>query len=212
MAIFWRLKMKNYLVMLILLILLSTSVFALTATTLSGMIQMRLDSVPTTFEKSIGVKNDNNQTVLVKFTPSPDIKDQVVMEAYNITLSPNETRFVKFNLTMTEMKRLSSKIVIVFSDPNIPESGAGDEFALSTTLVVVPTSPNVTSNVTVPVGTNETNGSPPVTGNSTGANESEPPVPEPERSGSIAILAAGLVFLLIAVIIFITMRKGAKNE
>lgn len=148
--------MKNCLIIPILLILLSASAFALTATTLSGMIQMRLEEVPTTFEKSIGVVNDNNHTVYVFFTPSPDVADMMVMETYNVTLEPNETRFVKFNLTVEEMEKLVSSVVIEFSETS--ELDPNNKFAVSTSLIVLP----VPSNQTQPENTTQNTTEPPV--------------------------------------------------
>jgi hypothetical protein len=208
---FWRLKMRNCLVMLVLLVLLSTSAFALTATTLSGMIQMGLESVPTTFEKSIGVRNENNGTVAVEFIPSPDIKGNVVMEAYNITLQPNETRFVKFNFTVTEMKKQTNSIVIKFSDPNLPKNQSQDQFAVSTALVVIPKiQPNAT-NASIPTNVSETNISN-ATQNTTPINETDIPGGDQSKIGAWAVPAAGVILLIILSIIIINLRKGAKNE
>ncbi len=202
--------MKNFFVIAIMLVLLSTSVFALTATTLSGMIQMSLESVPTTFEKSIGVKNENSEPVLVKFTPSSEIKDIIVMEAYNITLEPNETRFVKFNLTATEMKKYSGSVIIVFADPTIPANQTPDQFAVSTVLMVLPKLQNTTpTNGTSPVINTSSNDTVPV--NST-SNETGIPEDNPDQTGTLPIIAAGVIALLILAIIIINMRKGAKNE
>jgi len=196
--------------MLIALILLSVSVFAITATTLSGMIQMGLEDVPTTFEKSIGVKNENNKTVQVKFIPDDKIADMVVMEAYNITLEPQETRFVKFNLTATEMKKTVGSIIIVFSDSSVGNA-TEEKFAVSTAVVVFPKGPNAISNVTVPANISENNVSSNLT-NTSAVSQPDPSTSTPVKTGTIIILAAGLVLLILAAIIIINLRKGAKNE
>jgi hypothetical protein len=197
--------MKNYLVMFILLILLTTSVYAMTATLLSGMIQINLEKVPSTFQKSIGVKNENNQTVDVKFMPSDDLKDMVTMESYNISLQPGEQRFVKFNLTATEMKELRSDIKMVFSIPgsNLTE----DNFGLATKIVILPkveknssNTDNATSNISA--SQNQTAGE-----NST---TTEPVTPA--KPAYLAYGIAGLALLLVAAFIILKIKAGAKNE
>ena len=114
--------MRNYLIAFILLILCASSGTAITASILTGMIQVNVDKAPSTFQKSIGVKNENNVTVDISFSPSDDIKSMVSMETYNLSLAPGEQRFVKFNLTVPELKEYRSNIKIIFSVPGSNKS------------------------------------------------------------------------------------------
>jgi hypothetical protein len=194
--------MKNYLVMFILLVLLTTSAYAMTATLLSGMIQINLENVPSTFQKSIGVKNENNETVNVVFMPADDLKEMVSMASYNISLQPGEQRFVKFNLTVTEMKEQRSDIKIVFSIPGSNQTE--DNFGLATKIVILPKADGTTSNATsnIPVSQNQTSG-----GNSTTPEQVTPAKPAYWAYG-----LAGLAILMVAAFIILKIKAGAKNE
>jgi hypothetical protein len=198
--------MKNYLVMFILLVLLTTSAYAMTATLLSGMIQINLEKVPSTFQKSIGIKNENNQTVDVKFMPSDDLKDMVTMETYNISLQPGEQRFVKFNLTATEMKELRSDIKMVFSIPgsNLTE----DNFGLATKIVILPKVEKNSSN------TDNTTSNISASQNQTAGENSTTPGTQvtPAKPTYWAYGIAGLALLLVAAFIILKIKAGAKNE
>jgi hypothetical protein len=194
--------MKSYLAMFILLVLLTTSAYAMTATLLSGMIQINLEKVPSTFQKSIGVKNENNVTVNVSIFPSDDLKDKTVMELYNFSLQPGEQRFVKFNLTVTEMKEQRSDIKVVFSVPG--SNKTEDKFGLATKIVILPkTAENSTvapSNISI--GQNQTDS----------GNTTTTPVPTTSKNPAYWIYGAGLAIILVAAFIILKIKAGAKNE
>jgi hypothetical protein len=208
MIIFGRLKMRNYLVLFILLILLATSASAITATILSGMIQINLESVPVTLQKSIGVKNENNETVNVSIFPSDDIKDRVVMESYNFSLQPGEQRFIKFNLTITEMKEQRTDIKVVFSKPG--SNNTEDRFGLATKLVIIPLSNTTTGNATQPpISGNQSIPANQTVGNTTSSNSSGISATQKDY---LIYGIIGLVFVLFAGFIILKTKAGAKNE
>ena len=205
--------MRTYLVLFILLILLATSASAITATILSGLIQINLNSVPVTLQKSIGIRNDNNETVNVSIIPSDDIKDNVVMELYNFSLQPGEQRFVKFNLTITEMKEQRTDIKVIFSKPG--SNNTEDRFGLATKLVIIPTAAaaqNQTQNISQPPIPDNQSALANQTGeNSSSANSTSANQPAASRN----YLAYGIIALVVVIIvafIILKTKAGAKNE
>ena len=60
---------------LVLSLLFVFSVNAITATLLTGVIQVNVEETPVVLEKSLGVRNDNNFTVNVVLEPGEDIID-----------------------------------------------------------------------------------------------------------------------------------------
>ncbi|MFH2020722.1 MAG: hypothetical protein ABIJ34_04870 [archaeon] len=131
--------------LLICLVLALSSVYAITATLVTGAATININETPITVEKSIGVRNDNNQTAYIFFEPATEIKDQIVMEAYNISLEPGEQRFVKFNFTILENKPLESKIVTIFSSQRtqtILSNVTFDKLAMEMKLIVRPSKVN----------------------------------------------------------------------
>jgi hypothetical protein len=203
--------MKKCLLALIFLILISTSALGLTATTLTGMIQINVDKVPITVQKSLGVRNENNETVRVEFIPETDIASMVSMESYNISLAPGEERFVKFNVTITELKKTVSSINLVFSGPSPADNATEEKFGIATKLVIMPANESVSNDINItikqPVHVTDSSSNATSEGNSTG--ETKPAMPGFQY---IVVAIAGLLIAVLVAIIILKTKAGAKNE
>ncbi len=114
----------------------SVFVSAITSTLLTGAVYLNIDKVPTTIEKSIGVVNSNNYTVNVFLDPNDDIKEIITLEENNLTLEPEEQKFVKFNISLNEAKNYESSISAIFSKTDVPKNMTADQVGMSMKLII----------------------------------------------------------------------------
>lgn len=128
---------------LVLSLLFVFSVNAITATLLTGVIQVNVEETPVVLEKSLGVRNDNNFTVNVVLEPGEDIIDIIDLETYNITLEPFEDRFVKFNLTINKNKNYDSKITAIFSKINTNPEDTEEKVGMDMGIRILQKNPTV---------------------------------------------------------------------
>ena len=186
-------KIKKHTTIFTILIIFSVlSVFtvnAITATVLTGMIRINLEEAPTVLEKSLGVRNDNNETVNVIFEPDSTLKNMVALESYNITLEPDEQRFVKFNITINEMKTYEGTISSIFTSLAQLESEDNntlDKVGMQTKILVVPVNGETSQ---------ENN------------NSNETKVEESNKNSNAIFL---LIILIVIILSIIILRKRKK--
>jgi hypothetical protein len=203
--------MTKCLLALILLILFSASVLGMTATLLSPFIQINVDKLPFTEQHSVGVRNDGNETAIIQFIPESDIASMVSMESYNISLAPGEERFVKFNITITEMKKIISRIVLNVSSVDQDQNLTQSQIIYATTIVIMPKNESSTKDVNItikqPVHVTDPNSNQSSESNSTA---------EVESTGAsfqyIILVIAGILIAALVAVIILKTKAGAKNE
>lgn len=110
---------NRVIILLTLALVLLFSANAITSTLLTGIIKLTVNETPVMITKSLGVKNENNNTVFITIIPNEDIQEIVSFETTTFPLEPNESRFVEFNISLNEPKDYSSKITVMFSNLNL---------------------------------------------------------------------------------------------
>lgn len=126
----WGGKMKKYLLLVILLLLSLSTVSALSASI--GNAKMILRQNITTgqanvIEKSILVRNINNESVIVELKPMEDMESLVTLKETEFMLQPNESRNAQFNITIYNPGTYRGNIGVSFKPENAgkTESGVG---------------------------------------------------------------------------------------
>jgi hypothetical protein len=130
---------------------------AMTASTLTALIQVNVNETPVVIQKSLGIRNDNNFSVDVSIEPAKEIIDIVKLEEYNISMEPNELRFVKFNLTINEPIEQRSSINIIFSKQNVTKATTQDKFGIASTIVIKNINKNMTKNNSIKINQTQVN-------------------------------------------------------
>jgi hypothetical protein len=186
---------SNKALIFIFLLLLSLSTAdAITATLITGGTKITLNDTPQVYERSIGVRNDNDKTVYIFFEPAEDIEHMVEMDEYNISLEPGESRFVKFRLNVTENRFYDSRIAAVFSienTMNISEEISFDKLAMEMKVMISP-STNVSFNSSLTDGSQD-------------AKE--------ETQGSMAFLFGGVIVAVAAgAVIWMFIRSSKRGD
>ena len=178
-------EMKRFILAILLVVLLSTTANAITGTSLTGMVQVNVDETPATYEKSIGMRNDNNFSVEVFFKVEGDVEGMIEFEENNFVLSPNEEKFVKFKISVEDKEVYRGNINTFFVEEGSLINETTEKIGVTTKVLVVP-------KVTLP-------------------GEEVEPEPEPEANyGWVWYAGAGLVILIAILIYFLIVRGGKK--
>ena len=186
------------LIFIFILVVSMLPVQAITATLMTGGVKININETPHIYEKSIGVRNDNNSTIYVFFQPAKDIEHMISMDRYNISLEKGEQRFIKFRINITENKFYDSRIVALFSADsslNITDEVSFDKLAMEMKVMIAP-SANLST------GKNQTGQSPAIDGKVKGRF-------------SIAFLVGGVILAVIVVAMawmFIRSSKRGDND
>jgi len=123
--------MKRALIILFIALILASLVSSLTASIANSKMVLYPEAGETV-EKSIGVINSNNQTVIVNISVSGDLKDNTKLRDTSFTLQPNETRKAYFTIYSDEDGTFETNINIGFM-PTEGKNGVG----ISSTVILV---------------------------------------------------------------------------
>ena len=123
--------MKNRMFVVIFLMLLSINyVYAFSASIQPPRMVLRLNS-PGNASGFIDVMNPNNVSINVQAKPGGDIELITTLSETNMTLEPNQTKRIDFNIDITEPRTYNGEIVFAFKPP------VGQAIGLASQIVVV---------------------------------------------------------------------------
>lgn len=186
----------------LLLVLLSSNVFAITANIGNARMVLRAN-VGDTIEKSILVKNINNDSIVINMTVSGDNEKDIKIIDNNFILSSGQEKEAKFTIKVTKSGTFEDKINVYFFSPS-ENKGVG----LSSNIVLI------------------VNGSEEDNSTYVEPSEENPDVTDPDNPSDIKItnldpvkilfIITGiilLVFFIVLIIYYIKSRKQIeKNE
>lgn len=124
-------KFSGVLTTLILIITLTSSVYALTITLENGRMVLRANTGDT-LEKSVGVVNINDEKINVEVSASGDLEKYINIKDKKFEMQPGERKDIRFTVKVAKEGTTESKINIKFSSQS-EKNGV----ALSSEIIII---------------------------------------------------------------------------
>jgi hypothetical protein len=186
---------------LLLIISFIGSVLAITASIGNARMILRAN-VGETIQKTILVKNINNETVNIELFASGDLEKDIKIKDANFSLAPNEERNAAFTIKVTKEGTYESQVNVKFFSV-IEKKGVG----LSSSIVVIASK----NNGTVDEGdvTDQTNSTSvtDIIGNIVGGKDGKK-----LNIFVILLIATGLIFLVFFILLIIYYKKSKERS
>jgi hypothetical protein len=108
------------------------SCYAITASIGNARMVLRAN-VSDTIERSVLVKNVNNETVKIESFVSGDLAKNMILKNANFTLAPNQEKNIDFKVKITQNGTTETKINIAFN----PMDGKSGGVGLTSTIIII---------------------------------------------------------------------------
>ena len=197
-------KVSIVLIILLALLMSTISVYALTANIGNARMVLRAN-VGDTIEKTILVKNINNESIELSVYPSGELGSDITVKDTNFTLAPGEEKNARFTIKVTKEGTTESKINVKFYSPS-EKKGVG----LSSTVILIVNS----SETTESTDNNDTTGNTDTTDSNGTSIENKVNVTNIINMGPLMISFAvtGVILLVFLVLLIVYYVKSKKKD
>jgi len=170
-------------------------VLAVTASIGNARMILRAN-VGETIQKSILVKNINNETINLELTASGDLEKNIKILDNNFTLAPGEEKNARFTIKITKNGAFESRINVKFFSPT-EQKGV----VLSSNIVVM---------------VNQGDNNPDVNDTNLDVNDTNPDIPSvittPTNPLMLLLLLTGAILLIFFIVLIVYAVKNGKNS